>query len=47
MGLGRAAGPLGAGIVSELADWRYLFGISALAALNVPLGCATWTATRP
>ena len=38
MGLGAAAGPLGAGIVSELADWRYLFAISALAALNVPLG---------
>jgi DHA2 family metal-tetracycline-proton antiporter-like MFS transporter len=38
MGLGAAAGPLGAGIISELADWRYLFGISALAVLNVPLG---------
>ncbi|MGI9612156.1 MAG: MFS transporter [Acidimicrobiales bacterium] len=38
MGLGAAAGPLGAGIISELADWRYLFGISALAAVNVPLG---------
>jgi DHA2 family metal-tetracycline-proton antiporter-like MFS transporter len=38
MGLGAAAGPLGAGIISELADWRYLFGISALSVLIVPLG---------
>ena len=38
MGLGAAAGPLAAGLVSELADWRYLFAVSALAALNVPLG---------
>lgn len=38
MGLGAAAGPLGAGLISEVADWRYLFAISALAAVNVPLG---------
>jgi MFS family permease len=38
MGLGAAAGPLSAGIISELADWRYLFGLSALAVLNVPMG---------
>ena len=38
MGLGAAAGPLSAGIISELADWRYLFGLSVLAAVNVPLG---------
>jgi DHA2 family metal-tetracycline-proton antiporter-like MFS transporter len=38
MGLGAAAGPLGAGVISELADWRYLFGISALSLLIVPLG---------
>jgi DHA2 family metal-tetracycline-proton antiporter-like MFS transporter len=38
MGLGAAVGPLGAGIISELADWRYLFGLSALAVVNVPLG---------
>ncbi|MGI9615963.1 MAG: MFS transporter [Acidimicrobiales bacterium] len=38
MGLGAAAGPLGAGIISEVANWRYLFGISALALLDVPLG---------
>lgn len=38
MGLGAAAGPLAAGLVSELANWRYLFAISALSAVNVPLG---------
>jgi DHA2 family metal-tetracycline-proton antiporter-like MFS transporter len=38
MGLGAAAGPLGAGIISEFADWRYLFGLSALAVVIVPLG---------
>jgi DHA2 family metal-tetracycline-proton antiporter-like MFS transporter len=39
MGVAAAAGPLGAGIVSELADWRWLFLLSALAAaVNVPLG---------
>lgn len=38
MGLGAAAGPLGAGIISELADWRYLFGLSALSAVTIPFG---------
>ena len=38
MGLGAAAGPLGAGIVTEVADWRHLFGISSLSVLSVPFG---------
>jgi DHA2 family metal-tetracycline-proton antiporter-like MFS transporter len=38
MGVGAAVGPLGAGLISELADWRYLFALSALAVFNVPLG---------
>lgn len=38
MGVAAAAGPLGAGIISELADWRYLFAISALSIITVPLG---------
>jgi len=38
MGVGAAAGPLGVGVISELADWRWLFAISALSIVNVPLG---------
>ena len=38
MGVGVAVGPLGAGLVSEIANWRYLFAISALSILTVPLG---------
>lgn len=38
MGVAAAAGPLGAGIISTIADWRYLFAVSALAMVNVPLG---------
>jgi len=38
MGLGAAAGPLGAGVISEVANWRYLFALSALSALVVPSG---------
>ena len=38
MGVGAAAGPLGAGLISEVANWRYLFAASALAAISVPLG---------
>ena len=38
MGVAAAVGPLGAGVISEFASWRYLFVASALAAVNVPLG---------
>jgi DHA2 family metal-tetracycline-proton antiporter-like MFS transporter len=38
MGLGAAVGPLAAGVVAEIADWRALFWLSALAGINVPLG---------
>ena len=38
MGVAAAVGPLGAGLISEIANWRYLFAASALAAVNVPLG---------
>ena len=38
LGVGSAAGPLAAGLVSELASWRWLFGISALPAVNVAVG---------
>lgn len=38
MGVAAAAGPLGAGIVSEIADWRYLFAVSALGIVTLPLG---------
>ena len=38
MGLAAAVGPLVAGLISDLASWRWLFALSALAALNVPLG---------
>ncbi len=40
MGVAAAVGPLGAGVISEFASWRYLFVVSALAAVNVPLGHA-------
>ena len=38
MGVAAAAGPLGAGVVAEIGNWRYLFAASSLAVLNVPLG---------
>ncbi|MEM7325299.1 MAG: MFS transporter [Actinomycetota bacterium] len=38
MGVAAAAGPLGAGVVTEIADWRYLFAISALSVVTVPFG---------
>ena len=38
MGVAAAAGPLGAGVISEIADWRYLFAVSALGIVNLPLG---------
>ncbi len=47
MGVGAAAGPLGAGIISELADWRYLFALSALSILTVPLGISYLDRNEP
>ncbi len=38
MGVGAAAGPLAAGVISEIADWRYLFAVSALSIISVPIG---------
>lgn len=38
MGVGAAAGPLAAGVISEIADWRYLFAASALSIITVPVG---------
>ena len=38
MGVAAAVGPLGAGVISETADWRYLFGASTLGIATLPLG---------
>ena len=38
MGVAAAVGPLGAGLLSEIGSWRYLFAASSLAVVNVPLG---------
>ncbi|MEM7092613.1 MAG: MFS transporter [Actinomycetota bacterium] len=38
MGIGAAAGPLAAGVVSQIADWRYLFAVSAVSIISVPIG---------
>lgn len=38
MGVGAAAGPLAAGAISEIADWRYLFVVSAVSIISVPIG---------
>jgi EmrB/QacA subfamily drug resistance transporter len=38
MGVGAAIGPLLAGVVSDLLDWRYLFAISAMAIFLIPIG---------
>lgn len=38
MGVGAAVGPLAAGVISEIADWRALFGLSAISIVSVPLG---------
>ncbi len=40
MGVGSAVGPLAGGLVAELLSWRYLFGISAMATLIIPLAHA-------
>jgi EmrB/QacA subfamily drug resistance transporter len=36
LGVGAAIGPLLAGTISDLLDWRYLFGISAIVAVVIP-----------
>ncbi|MEM9133366.1 MAG: MFS transporter [Actinomycetota bacterium] len=38
MGVAAAAGPPLAGVISEIADWRYLFAVSALSIVGLPLG---------
>jgi len=38
MGVGAAIGPLLAGAITDLLDWRYLFGMSVLAAIVIPYG---------
>ena len=38
MGVAAAAGPLVAGVVSAVLDWRFVFVASALAIVSVPLG---------
>ncbi|MEM7337217.1 MAG: MFS transporter [Actinomycetota bacterium] len=38
MGVGAAVGPLAAGVISEIADWRYLFAVSAASIISVPIG---------
>ncbi len=40
MGVGSAVGPLAGGMIAEVLSWRFLFGISAMASLVIPLAGA-------
>lgn len=37
MGVGSAVGPLAGGLIAEVFTWRFLFGLSALASLLIPV----------